>query len=194
MPNTVQLIIGNGLALVSTLLVVASGAVKSRKTSVLLQFLHEAACSCGDLVLGGYSGAIVDGVDAVRDVLSYRNRLTQRLKYVLIFVASALIFYFNNLGLIGLLPLVATVFYTLNINTQDPVRYKLCLMFTWVLGIVYNLAILSLVGAAVQGAALVGGAVSLVRLKREKNTSKNQNISKSGNETKTKTSAKKAKA
>ena len=76
--------------------------------------------------------------------------------------------YFNNLGLIGLLPLVATVFYTLNINTQDPVRYKLCLMFTWVLGIVYNLAILSLVGAAVQGAALVGGAVSLVRLKREK--------------------------
>ena len=87
MPNTVQLIIGNGLALVSTLLVVASGAVKSRKTSVLLQFLHEAACSCGDLVLGGYSGAIVDGVDAVRDVLSYRNRLTQRLKYVLIFVA-----------------------------------------------------------------------------------------------------------
>lgn len=192
MLNTVQLIVGNGLALVSTLLVVASGAVKSRKTSVLLQFLHEAACSCGDLVLGGYSGAIVDGVDAVRDVLSYRNRLTQRLKYVLIFVASALIFYFNNLGLIGLLPLVATVFYTLNINTQDPVRYKLCLMFTWVLGIIYNLVILSLVGAAVQGAALVSGAVSLVRLKREKNTSKNQNISKSGNETKT--SAKEAKA
>lgn len=165
--DTARLIIGNGLGLISTLLVVASGAVKSRRTSVLLQFLHEAACSCGDLVLGGYSGAIVDGVDAVRDVLSYRNKLTQRLKMVLIFVASALIFYFNNLGLIGLLPLVATVFYTLNINTQDPVRYKLCLMLTWVLGLIYNLAILSLVGAAVQAAALVGGAISLVRLRRE---------------------------
>lgn len=169
------IIIGNLLALAAALLAILSGMVKSRKKSVLLQFLHEFCCASGDLVLGGYSGAIVDGVDAVRDVLSYRNKLSQNLKFVLIFIASALIFYFNDMGWLGLLPLIATVFYTLTINIQDPVKYKLCLMVTWVLSLIYNLAISSFVGALVQAFALAGGLFSLFRLRRSQSRQTRRN-------------------
>lgn len=159
----ITVIIGNLLALAAALLAILSGMVKTRKRSIFLQFLHEFCCASGDFILGGYSGAIVDCVDAARDALSYKDKLTQNLKYILIFIASALIFYFNDMGLIGFLPLVATVFYTLTINIKDPVKYKLCLMVTWVLSLIYNLAILSFVGALVQAFALAGGLFSLLR-------------------------------
>ena len=166
--NVIRVVIGNGFALVATLFEVSSGMVKRRHTSVLLQFLHEFCCATGDIILGGYSGAVVDGVDAVRDLLSLKNWLTQRRKYVLIFMTSTLVFYFNNLGLVGFLPLVATVFYTLTINIKDPVKYKLCLMLTWLLNLVYNLVILSFVGALIQGCAIVGGVISIVRIRSER--------------------------
>lgn len=122
---TAQLIIANILSLVGTIVLVWSMFVKSKETMLLLQ--------AGNYILGAFSTTMTNSYAAAcSSIISFfRNLyLSQKTSIVVTVVFSILYIvlgaFTNTLGFIGLLPVLASVEYTLFVyfaKTTQVLRY-----------------------------------------------------------------------
>ena len=68
------IIIGNIIALAGSLLMVYSGLLKKAKDVIFVQSIQVTLQAASNLVLGGISGAIVDLLNLVRNIIFYNNK------------------------------------------------------------------------------------------------------------------------
>ena len=106
------LIIGNAIALIASLLKVCSGIVKSKKKILCFEMAKCGLAVISNIVLGGLTGAIINAVGCIRSVLCYKEKLGIKEKIVITIISITLCLKFNNIGIIGLLPLLSTTIYT----------------------------------------------------------------------------------
>ena len=106
-----NIIIGNIIALIASILMVISGLQKKKKTILFIQIIQIALSVISNIVLGGYTGAVINAISCIRDILCYKDKLGTKEKIFIIILAIGLTITFNNLSLIGLLPLIATIVY-----------------------------------------------------------------------------------
>ncbi|BAL69885.1 hypothetical protein SMULJ23_1551 [Streptococcus mutans LJ23] len=66
-----------------------------------------------NLLLGGYTGALTISVSIVRNALILKKKNTKVITICLVLIQIALGTYVNNLGLVGYLPIISSVSYTL---------------------------------------------------------------------------------
>ena len=137
------LIIGNVIALIASILMVLAGLQKVKKRILFIQIIQILLTIISNLVLGGYTGAVVNALCLVRDILLYKNKMGTKEKIIIIVLAIGLSLAFNNLGIIGLLPLVATIVYILFMNTKDVIKFKILIIFSMLMWLVYDLTIKS---------------------------------------------------
>ena len=121
-----------------------------------------------NLLLKGFTGAIIQGVSLIRNIEAYKDKLTTLNKIILITISVGLSLYFNNRGIIGLLPVISTIVYTSFMTTKDVKKLKLLLMFTMVLWGVYDFYIMSYTSAVFDGATFIANAVVLLKLRFNK--------------------------
>lgn len=110
---TIWLIIGQAFSLVDCIFVIASGRAKSKKKLLLLQ-MGDCLFGClAALFLGGFSGSSTAIIAGIRDILIYNGKSSKVL--TIIFCVSLLItgLLVNSNGLVGLLPIAASLEYTL---------------------------------------------------------------------------------
>ena len=93
------------------------------------------------------TGAIINTLSLIRNIICYKDKLGTKAKIIITFLAIALSLIFNNLDLIGLLPLVSTIIYIWLMNTNDIKKFKLVLAFTVFLWFIYDLTIKSYTSA-----------------------------------------------
>ena len=80
---------------------------------VLWQAAH-AVCYClSNLFLGGYSAVISNVLIAVRNILLAKDKLNKWVTSLICVLIITIGIYFNNRGWLGLLPIVASVSYTI---------------------------------------------------------------------------------
>lgn len=139
----INLVIGNFIALIASLIMVYTGFIKKKETIIIVQAIQIALLVISNIVLGGITGAIINGVSFFRNIIVYKNKLTSNKKIILIGISSILTLLFNNHGLIGLLPLICTVVYTSLIDTKDVIKLKWVNGFTLFLWLIYDLYIRS---------------------------------------------------
>lgn len=138
-----QIIIGNIIALIASILMTFSGLQKSKKKILFIQIIQIFLTIISNLVLGGYTGAIVNAISLIRDILLYKDKVGLKEKIILIIFAIGLSLAFNNLGLIGFLPLIATVTYMLFMDTKDVIKFKILIIISMILWFIYDLTIKS---------------------------------------------------
>ena len=141
------IIIANIIALFAALLSIAIGFIKSREKIILIQTIQFTSFTISNFILGGFSGAIANAIGIIRNILSYKEKLTKIAIILIIAVSIILTLYFNNLGIIGFLPLINTVIYTLFINQKDPLKFKILLLLTFILWFIYDINIKSYTSA-----------------------------------------------
>ena len=78
----IQLISGNIVALIASILMVVSGSLKDRKKIIYVQTLQIIAFTISDLILGGYTGAIINVISLIRNNLVYVDKLTTMPKII----------------------------------------------------------------------------------------------------------------
>jgi hypothetical protein len=123
-----NLIIGNIIALIASLLMVYSGTLKQKKKILYFQTLQIGSFVISDLVLGGLSGAIINALSLVRNILCYKDKLGLKEKLIITILSIILTLRFNNLGLIGLFPLISTVTYIWLMNIKNVINFKLLII------------------------------------------------------------------
>ena len=159
-----QLITGNIIALIASILMVISGSIKDRKKIIYVQTIQILFFTISDIILGGYTGAIINLISLVRNILTYNDKLTNIAKAILITLSVSLSLYFNNLGFLGLLPIISMVTFTLFMNTKNTIKLKLLIAFTMVLWLIYDITIRSYTSSIFDFLSLIANIVTVYQL------------------------------
>lgn len=119
------LVWGNIIMLIASVVMVLSGFCRSRKSTIMMQTAQMVIMAFGTLCLGSFAGATMNCFSAVRNILSYKNKLNTPAKIILIAVSTTIALTVNNIGVIGLIPIVVFIMYALYMNAEDVVWHKI---------------------------------------------------------------------
>lgn len=161
------IIVGNLIALVSAIVMVIAGLIQNKKKIIFTETIHIALATISDLVLGGITGAIVNMVSLIRNYLCYKDKLNTPLKILIIALASILTIIFNNLGLIGYLPLISIIVYTYFIDLKDVIKFKWIVIFSLVLWCVYDFTIHSNIFLLFDVLSILSNLFAIIKIKQK---------------------------
>ncbi len=147
---------------------VYSGTIKSKKKILYVQTIQICLFIISNLVLGGITGAIINAVGCIRNILCYHEKLGLKEKIVLSLVSMILSLYFNNLGLIGILPLISTVVYIFLMNTKDIKKFKILVIFTMIMWLIYDLFIKSYTSALFDFMTIITNISAILKIKKKR--------------------------
>lgn len=165
----VNIIIGNIIALIASILMVYSGMLKQKKKILHFQTVQIGLSVISNIVLGGITGAIINVLSLIRNILCYKDKLGLKEKIVITILATILTLKFNNLGYIGLLPLISTVSYVWLMNIKDVKKFKWLIVFTMLMWFIYDVVIKSYTSAIFDFMNIVANIVTLFQIKSVKN-------------------------
>lgn len=158
--------IGNIIALIASVLMVLAGLQKKKKKILFIQIIQIALSVVSNLVLGGYTGAIINAISCVRDILCYKGKMGKIEKTVLILLSVGLSLVFNNLGWIGFLPVIATVVYILFMNTKDVVKFKVLIVFSMIMWLMYDVYIKSYTSGIFDLMSIIANTFTILQIKK----------------------------
>lgn len=159
-----NIIIGNIIALIASLLMVYSGLIKNKDKFIYIQTIYIGLLVISNLVLGGFTGAIINFISCFRNILCYKNKLHNKEKLLIIIPSILLSLYFNNLGIIGLLPVIYVVVYTLFMNIKDIIKFKKLVIFTSILWLIYDICIKSYTSAIFDFLTIITNIFAIFKL------------------------------
>lgn len=137
---------------------------KKKKDLVRWQIADTVFNAGANLFLLSFSGVVVNAVSFIRNVLAFRNRLTVRITVGLCIVMAVIGICANNRGAIGLIPVAASVGYTIGMHRLKTAQsMRLLIAVNIAVWLVYDLTIRSYPIAVVDCIILGTTAVNLVK-------------------------------
>ncbi len=164
-----NIIIGNIIALIASLLMVYSGIIKQKKKILYVQTIQIGLSVVSNMVLGGIVGAIINALSCIRNILCYKDKLGLKEKIVITILATFLSIRFNNLGLIGMLPLISTITYLWLMNIKNVIKFKGLIIFTMILWLIYDLTIKSYSSAVFDLMTVITNTYTIIKLSKKSN-------------------------
>lgn len=160
------LIIGNIIALIASLLMVYSGILKEKKKILYVQTVQIGLSIVSNIVLGGITGAIINAIGMIRNIICYKEKLGIRAKVIITILAVSLSLRFNNLGLIGILPVISTVTYIWLMSVKDVKKFKLLIAFTMLMWLIYDIFIKLYTSAVFDFMNLIANVVTIFQIRK----------------------------
>lgn len=160
-----MIILGNIVALIASILMVYSGVLKQKKKILYFQTVQIGLSVLSNIILGGITGAIINALSLIRNILCYKDKLGIKEKIVITILAVTLSLLFNNLAFIGILPLISTVVYIWLMNIKDVTKFKILIIFTMTLWCIYDLYIKSYSSAVFDFFNIIANLFSIFKIK-----------------------------
>ena len=167
-----MVILGNAISLVASIIMVYSGILKKKKQILLCQCIEYILFTITNIVLGGIPGAIINFFAMIGVLLGYKNKLNIVSKTVLGILTRILIIKFNNLGLLGYLPLIAMIIYLCVIDIKNVFTYKTFLIIIMLFWVVYDYSIKSYVSLVFNILTIITTIISMIQIKKSKKKKK----------------------
>lgn len=161
----INIIIGNIVAFIASILMVYSGMLKQKRKILYFQTVQIGMSVISNIILGGITGAIINTLSMIRNILCYWDKLGVKEKIVITILAVILSFKFNNLGYIGLLPLISTVVYIWLMNIKNVKKFKLLIVFTMLMWFIYDIAIKSYASAIFDFMNIIANIITIFQIK-----------------------------
>lgn len=141
-------IIGNVLTIIAIFFTYLNGTRKNKRDMIICDMGAAVGFTVADLVLKGYSGVVQNLVATIRNIVVLFFPKDKYIKWVLLVCGVVFGILFNNLGLVGLLPVVSAFWYSFCvINTNISARtLKFALVLNSISFAVYSIVILNFVG------------------------------------------------
>ena len=167
---TAPVIIGNLCTLLAMGANAASATRKSKKSMLQLQNISQVIYCLGSIVLRGYSAAVQNVVSIARNIVAIRNIKSKSLEWTLVVLGAVLGVAFNNRGVLGLLPVIGTLQYTLAIFRikGNERALKISFLLSTVAFVAFNISLYNFVGAAADSTVAITTIVALIRENNKK--------------------------
>lgn len=165
-----SLIIGNVVTLFATAADTLSSTQKTAKRMLWVQSLGQLFYGIATFVLGGYSGAVQNAVSILRNLVAIKNIASPLVEWFLLGLAVVLGLVFNNLGFMGLLPIIANVQYTLVIfrykNDEQVLKFSFLILV--ILYVIFDVVIYNFVGVILNLVIAITTASVLIKNRASK--------------------------
>lgn len=164
-----NIIIGNILSFVSCSAALISTRAKSYKKTLMIQSIDTTFSIFANLVLGGYSGALISICGLVRNLYcAFSKELNKIISYSILLVTLIVSVTFTLNTWYDILPILASTSYGFIIlTTKDITKTKIGLIANSTLWIIYNFIIYNFVGILFKVVMIISVAHSLYTMKRE---------------------------
>lgn len=159
-----NIIIGNVIAFIASILMVYSGILKEKKKILFVQTIQIGLSSLGNLILGGINGAIINALGCVKNILYYKETLGLKEKIIITIIATILSIIFNNSGIIGLLPLINTIVYMWLMNQNNIIKFKFLIIFTAMLWLIYDFSIKSYASVIFNFMYIIANIMAIIQI------------------------------
>lgn len=167
-----MVIIGNVVAFVASIFMVSAGILKKKKKILLCQCIELSLYTVSNIILGGIPGAIINFLGVIENVLGYKDKLNTIAKIILTILSIILVLLFNNLGLIGYLPLICMVIYLWILDIKDVFKYKSFILIIMVFWFIYDFSIKSYVASTFDILTIISTIISMISIKKGKKSKK----------------------
>ena len=163
--DSVNIVVGNVCSLLAMGTDTISSTQKTANRVLWVQTLSQLIYFIGTIVLKGYSGAVQNAVSIFRNLAAIKKINSKIVEWSFVVLGVALGLFFNNLGWIGLLPVVANFQYTLAVfRFKDNERaLKIAFLISVAMFGVFNLALLNFVGFCTNMTVAVATAINLFK-------------------------------
>ena len=163
-----EVIVGNVCSLCAMVTDSISSTRKKHKEILAIQTLSQLFYGAGSIILKGYSSTAQNVVGILRNLAAMKNVRSKVVEWVLISLGVVLGILFNNRGLIGWLPIVANLEYSIAVfRFKNKERsLKIAFMINMLMYSVFSVVIQNYVGAV---ANLFVAGTTLISLIREGN-------------------------
>lgn len=162
------IVIGNTVALIASIIMVYTGFLKKKKEILYFQTIQTGLFVLSNIILGGITGAIINVIGCIRNILCYKNKLGLTSKIIITFISVLFSLKFNTQGIIGLLPMINTVIYMWLMNTKDAIKFKTLNIFTTTMWLIYDLSINSYTSSAFNFANIIANITTISKMKKSK--------------------------
>lgn len=163
--NTGSILAGNLCSLIGMGCDSFSVSRKSAKSVLIWQSVSQVVFCLSSIILKGYSGAVQSVVSLLRNGCAIANIKNRYVEWVLVGLGIVFGLYFNNLGIIGLLPVIANTEYSIavfrfkNNDRALKIAFLICIaMFS-----VFNLYIMNYVGVLTNIVVFTSTAIFLIK-------------------------------
>ena len=134
-----NLIIGNIFAALGAVCVIISVSKKNKKDLVWWQAINIFFSILSGIALYAYAAVVTNCFSLIRNILFCKNKLTPKVTFILSVVCLITGIYMNNLGIIGLLAITASVSYTIFMyTTKNEQQMRYVIVFNSILWLIHD--------------------------------------------------------
>ncbi|MBE6448802.1 MAG: YgjV family protein [Alphaproteobacteria bacterium] len=162
-----HLIIGNIFSFMSAVCIAISVMQKSKKDSMFWQIWDAFFGSLATWVLSAYAALIISIASVIRNVLSYKDKLSKSVTFVIAISSIIVGAISNNIGIIGWLPIASVALYTVCVywaKNDQQIRYAM--FVNMVLWGTHNFYVQAYSGVVANISLCVWTAVQIVKHKK----------------------------
>ncbi len=159
------IIIGNIFSLCAMISDSISGTRKEHREIMAVQIASQFFYGASSIVLKGYSSTAQNVVAVFRNFTAMRNVKSKVLEWALILAGVVLGVIFNNRGLLGWLPIIANLEYSISVfKLKDNEKaLKLAFIINMIMYAVFSAVIMNFVGVLSCSVVAVTTAVSMIK-------------------------------
>ena len=173
------IIIGNLCSLLAMITDTIGSSCKTAKKMLAVQILSQFFYAASAIALKGYSAAVQNAVTVLRNLAAIKDIKSKWVEWTLVIAAFVLGLAFNNLGFIGLLPVLANLIYSLAVfRFKDNERaLKGAFVINLIAYAVFHGALLNIVGVVTNSVLAVTTALFIIRDTKRKKSEKRDEFS-----------------
>ena len=159
------IILGNIFSLCAMISDSVSGTRKKHREMMAVQIVSQFFYAASSIALKGYSSTVQNVVAVFRNIAAMKNIKSKFLEWVLILAGVVLGILFNNRGLLGWLPIIANLEYSVSVfKLKDNEKVlKLAFIINMIMYAVFSAVIKNYVGVLSSTVIAVATAVSLIK-------------------------------
>lgn len=161
-----NVIIGNVIALIASFIIVYYGFEKNKKKILVAQIIECILAVCYNYFLQGYTAIIVDILNIFLLILGYKDKLNNINKLIINICAVIFAVFFNNLGIIGYIPVIIIIIYSWGLNTKNIILFKVLNIGLLILWIIHDLTVKSYPSVVCEILGIIGAIYAIYKIKR----------------------------
>lgn len=163
----IEIIAGNVCSVCGMISDAVSGTRKKKAHILIAQTFSLVFYGIGSVILKGYSNTAQNAVGVFRNLAAIKNVKSKTLEWTLIALGVILGIYFNNRALIGWLPIIANLEYSVAVFRfkENTSLLKLAFMINALMFAIFNFAIQNYVGTVSCSVVFITTLIALIKEK-----------------------------
>lgn len=164
----IEIVLANILFLLTVIPDTVSASRKNPKAILGWQTVSQVFYGLGAMLLSAPSAAVQNLVNIFRNLFAISDRQTRAVQWVLTVLGVVLGALFNNRGLWGWLPILASLLYSLTVIffNHDQRKLKIAFAITLFVYAIFNIPLLNVVGVISNSVVFISTVAFLIRDKR----------------------------